>query len=91
MSGPVPRSVKTLGSHPLNGAPARPESKASPKLPIEPLVTIDGWTQILNVSRRSFERMRSAGLIPPPDVRVGRLPRWRPETVRRWIEGGGRP
>jgi hypothetical protein len=35
--------------------------------------------------------MRSAGKLPRPDLHVGKLPRWKPESIRRWIEGGGRP
>jgi hypothetical protein len=30
--------------------------------------------------------MRSAGKIPKPDVHAGKMPRWKPETIRRWID-----
>ena len=42
------------------------------------------------VSRRAIERERSAGRFPPPDLTIGRMPLWRPETIRKWVEGGGR-
>jgi hypothetical protein len=45
----------------------------------------------LGVSRRALERERSAGRLPPPDLTLGRMPLWRPETIRDWIERGGRP
>jgi predicted DNA-binding transcriptional regulator AlpA len=44
----------------------------------------------LGVSRRAVERERSAGRFPKPDLTIGRMPLWRVETVRAWIEGGGR-
>jgi hypothetical protein len=58
---------------------------------IEPLISIDELVRILNCSRRWLERERSAGRAPRPDFMAGRCPRWKLETVRRWIEGGGRP
>jgi predicted DNA-binding transcriptional regulator AlpA len=40
----------------------------------------------LGVSRRAIERERSAGRFPKPDLTVGRMPLWRPETIRAWID-----
>lgn len=54
---------------------------------IEPLLTLDGVARILSVSRSSIERMKSAGNLPRPDLRIGRMPRWRPATINRWIDG----
>jgi len=54
--------------------------------PIESLVSIDGLASVLNASRRTTERLRAAGKLPKPDLHVGKLPRWKPETIRRWIE-----
>ena len=42
----------------------------------------------LGVSRRAIERERSAGRFPKPDLTVGRMPLWRPDTIRDWL---GRP
>lgn len=51
---------------------------------------MDQVAAALGVSRSTIERARAAGRFPPPDLRIGRMPLWRPETVRRWTEGGGR-
>lgn len=52
-------------------------------------VDIDGVASMLACSRRQVERWKSAGRLPKPDFRVGRLPRWWPRTIREWIDGGG--
>jgi hypothetical protein len=54
------------------------------------MLTIDDWARILNISRRAVERLKSAGRLPRPDLTIGRMPRWRPMTIRRWIEEGGK-
>jgi predicted DNA-binding transcriptional regulator AlpA len=51
---------------------------------------LDDIAAALGVSRRAIERERSAGRLPKPDRKIGRMPIWSPETIRRWIEGGGR-
>ncbi len=76
-------------------APARPQG-TSPRgrtLPasIEPLLHIDDLAALLSCSRRLVERMRSAGKLPKPDIHVGRCPRWKPATIRDWIERSGKP
>jgi predicted DNA-binding transcriptional regulator AlpA len=58
---------------------------------IEPMLHIDDLAELLSCSRRLVERMRSAGKIPKPDIHVGRCPRWKPATIRAWIERGGNP
>jgi predicted DNA-binding transcriptional regulator AlpA len=55
-------------------------------LPIEAALTLDDLACLLAASRRTVERMRAAGKLPRPDFRVGRMPRWRPETIRAWLE-----
>lgn len=40
---------------------------------------------VLGVSRRTIERERSAGRFPLPDLRIGKAPLWRVETIREWI------
>jgi len=64
------------------------------ELPIAPLLSIGDLCRILRVSRSKLERLRAAGKVPAPDVDLKTvskpIPRWRPETIRRWIEGGGR-
>jgi hypothetical protein len=49
--------------------------------------------QSLGVSRRTIERIRSAGKFPPHDFKLGRIPLWRPQTlvqVHQWIALGGK-
>ena len=53
---------------------------------IEPmLLSLDDVSTALRISRRTAERMRSAGKLPAPDLRLGKLPRWRPSTIEDWI------
>ena len=52
---------------------------------------LDEVASSLGVSRRALERERAAGRFPRPDVVVGRMPLWRPESVLAWVERGGRP
>jgi predicted DNA-binding transcriptional regulator AlpA len=68
------------------------EARPGRKLPasIEPMLHIDDLAALLSCSRRLVERMRSAGKVPKPDIHVGKCPRWKPATIRAWIERGGK-
>ena len=58
---------------------------------IEPLLGIKGLTRVLSCGRSTIERMLANGKLPRPDLVVGRRsPRWRPMTIRRWIDAGGK-
>ena len=76
------------GPHPQGG-----ESTRGRTLPasIEPMLHIDDLAALLSCSRRLVERMRSAGKLPKPDIHVGRCPRWKPATIRDWIERSAKP
>jgi predicted DNA-binding transcriptional regulator AlpA len=52
---------------------------------------LDEVAATLGVSRSTIERERRAGRFPRPDLTVGKMPLWRPATIRRWVEEGGRP
>lgn len=68
----------------------RPEPVATKPGPaIEPMMSIADVARALSCDRRTIERMRSAGKLPKPDLHVGKMPRWRPETIRAWIAKGG--
>lgn len=56
------------------------------------LLKIDDVARSLSISRRTLERMIAASGFPSADKRIGRMPRWRPETVDAWInrKDGGR-
>lgn len=59
---------------------------------IEPLAfRLDELADGLGVSRRAIERERAAGRFPRPDLTIGKMPLWRPETVRSFLERSGRP
>jgi predicted DNA-binding transcriptional regulator AlpA len=61
---------------------------ARPGLPVdlEPLVSIDDLTAMLQCSRRLVDRLRAAGKLPAPDVMLGPRPRWRAATIRGWLD-----
>lgn len=40
---------------------------------------------LMSISRRSFDRLRSQWEMPPPDFERGKLIRWWPETIYRWL------
>ena len=48
---------------------------------------LDEVARALGVSRRAIERERSVGRFPKPDLTIGRMPLWMPETIREWIRG----
>jgi predicted DNA-binding transcriptional regulator AlpA len=56
---------------------------------LEPLLSIVDLTTILNVGRRTLERMLASGEFPSADLRIGKMPRWRQSTVADWIAKGG--
>ena len=93
---PAPRRKAALSDPgPLRLADAvdPPEAKPGRTLPasIEPMLHIDDLAALLSCSRRLVERMRSAGKVPKPDIHVGKCPRWKPATIRAWIDSGGKP
>lgn len=51
---------------------------------------LDEVAATLGISRRAIERERSAGRFPRPDLTVGRMPLWKPQTILTWVERGGR-
>jgi hypothetical protein len=58
--------------------------------PIERLTyRVDDLAERLGVSRRLIEKARSAGKIPPADLKLGRVPLWRVETIQAWLANGG--
>ncbi len=67
------------------------ESRQADRPRIEPLAyRLDELADALGVSRRAIERERAAGRFPRPDLTIGKMPLWRPETVRSFLERGGR-
>jgi len=60
---------------------------------IEELLRNEDLPRLLNCSDRMVLRLRAASKFPKPDVLVGtgsrKSPRWKPSTIRLWIENGG--
>ena len=46
--------------------------------------------EMLCTTDRSLRRWVHRGLVPPPDVRIGRNLRWRESTIRKLIDAGGK-
>jgi excisionase family DNA binding protein len=53
-------------------------------MPDEVLLTAADLARRLNCSERTVRRMRLAGNLPPA-VRLGKLLRWQPQAIERWI------
>ena len=65
--------------------------QADERLRVEPLaLRLDELADAVGVSRRALERERAAGRLPKPDLHIGKMPLWRVETIRAWLERGGR-
>jgi len=43
----------------------------------------------LGISRRCLQTWASAGKLPSPDLREGRVLRWKPETIDKWLKERG--
>jgi hypothetical protein len=44
-----------------------------------------GLAEFLSLSYRSLDRCAAAGLLPTPDLTIGRSPRWTYETILKWL------
>ena len=51
------------------------------------LITATELAELLQVSKRTLWRLRSAGHLPQA-VRLGGTVRWRLDEIRKWIAGG---
>ena len=56
---------------------------------LDRLLPVSRVCEILAVSDRSLRRWVHLGLVPPPDVRIGRNLRWKTSTISALINGGG--
>ena len=68
----MPRSFAVSRQPPLLELPASP-------LPMLGPANLARW---LCISRRSLDRLRSQGRLPVPDIHVGKIIRWRVQTVK---------
>jgi len=54
---------------------------------LERLLSVRQVCSTLSVSDRSLRRWVHLGLVPPPDVRIGRNLRWKESTIRAVVDG----
>ncbi len=40
---------------------------------------------LLRISRRTLQTWRAAGKLPPPDLHIGKVIRWKPESIESWL------
>jgi predicted DNA-binding transcriptional regulator AlpA len=70
--------------------PAAPSTAPAPVQPTQEALDhcLDkrGLGRFLGVSVRTLDRAIAAGLLPRPDLLIGRSPRWAPETINRWLK-----
>lgn len=84
----TPKNARTF--QPVSPSETVPPANALVELPERLTYRFNDLPIVFGVSRRTLERERSAGRFPRPDLRMGKMPLWRPETIREWIERGGR-
>jgi predicted DNA-binding transcriptional regulator AlpA len=53
------------------------------------LLRLEDLSIATRLSSRTITRLRASGRLPKPDFCYGRLPRWYPRTIERWLAGGG--
>ena len=54
------------------------------------LIDIKEVSKRLRIGERTLWRYISEGIFPPPDVSIGKkLRRWKPATIRSWVEKSG--
>ena len=56
---------------------------------LDRLLPVRRVCEILAVSDRGLRRWIHQGLVPHPDVKIGRNLRWRESTIRAIVEGNG--
>ncbi len=89
MKNPRP-SLRLAGL--VNGQEQQPDpntNPSTPQSPLEQLVTLHDVADALQCTVRWLQQQRAAGKFPRPDFERGKVIRWLPETIRRWISEGG--
>ena len=87
--GPAPVATGDAGEAGLVEKRASHRTTIPARPAIEPLLTIGDVCRELACSRRWLEQARAAGRFPRPACLIGRSPRWKRETLVRWIAEGG--
>ncbi|QNN24114.1 helix-turn-helix domain-containing protein [Planctomycetales bacterium ZRK34] len=53
------------------------------------MLTYADLAATLNIGDRTVRRWVAEGTLPPPDLRLRGIVRWRPETIERWLNKQG--
>jgi predicted DNA-binding transcriptional regulator AlpA len=64
-----------------------PPPAAESSIPSLSILNARDTAKLLRIGIRTFWRWVQAGQFPPPDVRLGRVLRWRRETIDAWLAG----
>ena len=56
---------------------------------LDRLLSVRKVCEVLSTTDRSLRRWVILGIVPQPDVRLGRNLRWRESTIRKLIDAGG--
>ncbi len=72
---------------PASAATGLPKRPAVDRLALRP----KDLETVIGVDERTIQRWRSSGKFPKPDIAIGRTLLWRVETIKAWLERGGRP
>ncbi len=68
---------------------ARNNGNGAPDL--DRLLSVRKVCEVLSTTDRSLRRWVHLGLVPKPDVRIGRNLRWRTSTIAAIVNGNGGP
>jgi predicted DNA-binding transcriptional regulator AlpA len=49
------------------------------------MLTARDLAALLAIGRRTLQSWRATGKLPPPDVAIGKILRWRRKTIENWI------
>jgi hypothetical protein len=69
-----------------SGLPQNSVSGTRSSLAFSRLLSTDDIATLLHAGRRTVERMRAGGKLPKPDLFVGKMPRWKADTIFGWID-----
>lgn len=82
-------TVKAFAGEPPGAPPSAAVTRRDPGEPLPAgalaLLSKAQIAELIGICVRKLESMIAAGEYPKPDMRVGRLPRWRTETHNAWV------
>jgi hypothetical protein len=92
---PMTPHLRAMCGQPDSGLHRRPDTNEgsgnhasatqSEEAPLAVCLDKQGFARYLGISTRSLDRAAAVGLLPRPDLTIGRSPRWSPETITRWL------